>query len=72
MAVSVVSDVWVEVRDVSPVSVSAAFAICGIRTMPLTIAAIAITENKAKALLFPFMIDHLHWALSALLLAATY
>jgi hypothetical protein len=40
--------------------------------MPLTIAAIAITENKAKALLFPFMIDHLHWALSALLLAATY
>ena len=38
--------------------------------MLLTIAAIAITENSAKALLFPFMIDHLHWALSALLLAA--
>jgi hypothetical protein len=28
--------------------------------MPLAIAAMAITENKAKALLFPFMIDHLH------------
>jgi len=70
VAVCVASDVWVVVRDVSPVS--AAFTICGINTMPLTIAAIAITENKAKALLFPFMIDHLHLALSALFLAAMY
>jgi hypothetical protein len=40
--------------------------------MPLTIAAIAITENKVKALLFPFMIDHLRLVLSALSSAATY
>jgi hypothetical protein len=58
------------VNEVSPVSV--AFTICGINMMPLTIAAIATTENKAKALLFPFMAVHLPFAFSALLLTAAY
>jgi len=57
VAVSVASEVWV-VRAVSPVS--AALTSCGTIMVPLTIAAMAITENKAKALLFPFMAVHLH------------
>ena len=48
----VVVEVWV-VRSVLFVSV--AFTICGASRMPLTIAAMVITENKANVLFFPFM-----------------
>ena len=54
----VVVDVWV-VKSV--LFVSAALTSCGTIMVPLTIATMAITENKAKVLLFPFMAVHLHF-----------